>query len=427
MIRRWLFLFTLTLTCGFAVAEESVAQVRSVPPPGGAFANTSRDARTSLDFELAPQIRYFPQTGFQGQDRTQLSVSFTPEYQREWGRQSLRFVPFVRLDSMDDERTHGDLRELFWSYVADLWELDVGVLKVFWGVTEFKHVVDIINQTDRVENIDDEDKLGQPMVHLSLVRDFGIFDVFVLTGFRERTFPGTDGRLRLPLVVDDRETEYESGAGRARTDAAVRWSHLVGPLEFGVAHFHGTSREPRFFETTRPNGERVLAPFYDVIDQTSIDAQAIFGQWAGKLELYSRSGQGERFTAAAFGFERTFVGVFDSRVDLGLVAEYLFDGRGDDALTILENDIALGLRVALNDPSDTNALFGWIIDRKTGEYILSLEGSRRLGTRWQANLEVRVFQGAHSTSVLNSGFDPDNKSAFLQADDYVQLEIVRFF
>ena len=83
--------------------------------------------------------------------------------------------------------------------------------------------------------------------------------------------------------------------------------------------------------------------------------------------------------------------------------------------------------MTLNDPSDTNGLFGWIIDHKTGEYILSLEGTRRVGTRWQANLEVRVFQGAHSTSVLNSGFDPDNKSAFLQSDDYIQLEIVRFF
>lgn len=381
----------------------------------------------ATDFELAPELRYFPQSGAQGQDRTQLSVAATLEYQRQWRRQSLRFVPFVRLDGQDDERTHADLRELFWSYVADLWELHVGVRRVFWGVTEFAHVVDIINQTDRVENIDEEDKLGQPMIHLSLVRSVGIFDLFVLPGFRERTFPGADGRLRLPLVVDPREARYESGAGRARIDTALRWSHVAGPLEIGVAHFHGTSREPRLFETTRPNGDRVLAPFYDVIDQTSIDVQATLGQWAGKLELYSRWGQGERFTAAAVGFERTFVGAFASRVDLGLVTEYLFDGRGDDALTILEHDIALGLRVALNDPGDTSGLFGWIIDPQTGEYLLSLEGSRRLGTRWQGNLEVRVFQGAHSTSVLNLGFDPDNKSAFLQPDDYVQLEIVRFF
>lgn len=383
--------------------------------------------RQSLDAELAPQLRFFPQEGVFGQNRVELSAAGRLEYQREWGRQSFRLVPFGRVDSEDDQRTHADLRELFWSYVADFWEVHVGVSKVFWGVTEFKHVVDIINQTDLVEDVDEDAKLGQPMIHFSLVRGFGIFDVFVLPGFRERTFPGKDGRLQLPPDVDVREAEYESSAGRAHVDFALRWSDIVGPLEIGVAQFHGTSREPRFFPVTRPNGDQVFAPFYDVIDQTSIDAQVLFGQWAGKLELYSRWGQNNRFTSAAFGFERTFVRAFRSRFDLSLVAEYLFDGRGDRAPTILEHDLALGLRIALNDQGDTKGLLGWITDTDTGERYVSLEGSRRLAERWQANVEVKVLAGAHSTGVLNSGFDPANKSAPLQPDDFIQLEIVRFF
>ena len=40
----------------------------------------------------------------------------------------------------------------------------VGAAKVFWGTAESRHLVDIINQTDAVEDIDEEDKLGQPMV-----------------------------------------------------------------------------------------------------------------------------------------------------------------------------------------------------------------------------------------------------------------------
>ena len=77
----------------------------------------------------------------------------------------------------------------------------VGIRKEFWGVTEFQHLVDVINQTDGVEDFDGEDKLGQQMVNLSLVNDWGIVDLFLLPGFRERTYAGEEGRLRGPLVV----------------------------------------------------------------------------------------------------------------------------------------------------------------------------------------------------------------------------------
>ena len=29
-----------------------------------------------------------------------------------------------------------------------------------------------------------------------------------------------------------------------RIDLALRWSHVLGPIDIGLAHFHGTSREP---------------------------------------------------------------------------------------------------------------------------------------------------------------------------------------
>jgi len=54
----------------------------------------------------------------------------------------------------------------------------------FWGVTEFQHLVDIINQTDLVENIDTEDKLGQPMINLALINDWGTVDLFIMPYFR---------------------------------------------------------------------------------------------------------------------------------------------------------------------------------------------------------------------------------------------------
>ncbi|MCK5226359.1 MAG: hypothetical protein KAQ89_06535, partial [Planctomycetes bacterium] len=127
---------------------------------------------------------------FSGQKRDDYSFAFQPEYYHEWeDGSSFIFVPFLRLDSADSRRTHFDIRELNYLWLTDEYELRVGIGKVFWGTTEFVHLVDIINQTDLIENIDGEDKLSQPMVQLSIDRDWGVLDMFVLPYFRERTFP----------------------------------------------------------------------------------------------------------------------------------------------------------------------------------------------------------------------------------------------
>lgn len=385
-----------------------------------------------MDFDLGVQSRAYADSGLAGQSRFQPSLSARMELFRSWdqGRQSLTFVPFLRLDGEDGRRTHLDVRELYWARIGDDWELRLGVQQVFWGVTEFKHLVDIVNQTDLVENIDGEDKLGQPMAHLSLVRDWGILDVMLMSGFRERTFPGTDGRLRFALPVDH-SASFESGAGRRRVDAAVRWSHAAGPVEWGIYHFSGTSRAPQLLPRVASDGTARLFPHYPVIDQTGLDAQAVLGDWALKLEAISNSGFGDRYTAFNAGFERTLVGVLGSRADLGLVVEYMFDDRDATAFdTLFEHDVAVGTRWHLNDAADTQALVGLIWDVDTDEYVVSVEGSRRLGNTWTLAVEGRVFGGAAQPdpdALLESLFDADNRSASLQRDDFIQLELTRYF
>ena len=86
---------------------------------------------------------------------------------------------------------------------------------------------------------------------------------------------------------------------------------------------------------TGPAGQGVLRPFYPVIDQTGLDAQAIVGDWAWKLEAVSSSGYEGRYSAYNAGFERSLVGVLGGRGDLGLVVEYMFDDRDERAFDTL--------------------------------------------------------------------------------------------
>ena len=333
----------------------------------------------------------------------------------------------------DDERTHFDIRELTWVHVADDFELRSGIRKVFWGVTESQHLVDIINQTDTVENPDGEEKLGQPMINLSFLRDWGVFDLYWLMGFRERKFSGPEGRPAFPFEISTDQSEYESSAEARRSDFAVRWVQSIGELELGISHFSGTSREPRFMprftlQNNLPTSV-ILVPYYDVIDQTGLDAQFFLGDWAFKLEAISRSGQGDRYAAATAGFEKTFVGFAGTRGNLGVIAEYLFDERGAEGPAIGQDDLAIGLRYAFNDAANTTALLVALIDRASHEYVTTFEASSRLGERLKLTVEASMINNTRNIprgflGLLEVQADPDADLAFLQDEDFVKFELI---
>ncbi len=362
-------------------------------------------------------LQFFEDPAFPGQHSSYLSLVGQPEWYHEIdaGSQSFRFVPFGRIDQYDDRRTHWDIRELSWTLVADRWESTVGISKVYWGVTEAVHLVDIINQTDLVENLDGEDKLGQPMIKLSLVRQAGTLDLFVLPGFRERTFPGPEGRPRLPLDIDVETPLYESAAGERHVDFAVRWFQFLGAWEIGLSHFRGTTREPRFVVMPgaggRPDRIRLL---YEVIDQTGLELQGAYGSNLWKLEAINRFGQGERFAALDAGFEYTLVGVGDTAIDVGVLGEYLWDERGDDAIGGFQNDLLVGARLTFNDVQSTQLLAGLIFDLEGGGNRYNLEASRRLGDQWLLSLEARGVFGTTPKDIW---------TGFMKKDHSIRLEL----
>ena len=326
--------------------------------------------------------------------------------------------PFALLDGQDSKRSHVDLHEAYWRHLGENWDLLAGVNKVYWGVTESRHLVDIINQVDGVVDVDEEDRLGQPMISLSTQRDWGRLELFVLPGFRERTFSGVDGRLRFTLPVDDDNSIYESGAEEKHIDFAVRYSHYIGDWDIGAHLFYGTGREPRF---TLSAGNQQLLANYDLITQAGIDLQYTKGAWLWKFEGIVRNGQGATFGALVGGFEHTFYQIRQSAADLGLLIEYLYDDRDDDPAlapaTLFQNDLFAGLRLAFNDIQDTSILAGAIVDLDNQSTLFQVEAQRRLGDHWSAEIQGRFF--------LN--VDNDLRLGSFRNDSFVNLSLARHF
>jgi hypothetical protein len=370
-----------------------------------------------LSGNIAGEYRYFQHDAqFAEPGQHAPSLAFSPELYTEWddGRQSFIMSPFLRVDVEDGQRTHADLREFQWLLAEDNWELRLGIGKVFWGVTESQHLVDVINQTDLIENSDTEDKLGQPMINLSLFQDWGTVDLFVMPYFRERTFAGRDGRFRGALVVDTNAAKYESGAGRRHIDLAVRWSHSLGDWDIGLSHFYGINREPLLLLNSRASG---LIPFYETMHQTGLEAQYTSEAWLWKLEMIRRETDSDTFSALTGGIEYTFYSVFDSDIDVGLLAEYLFDDRNNASVTAFEDDVLLGTRLTWNDAQSSELLFGLIQDLSSQDIGWNIEASRRIGNRWKVSLEGRFFSVDDQSSVLFPVRD----------DDTIQLELARYF
>ncbi len=376
------------------------------------------------EFELTGQVsgelRFFPEAPqFPGQfDIIQPSVAIEPEFlwESEDRSHQAALILFARADGQDGDRTHADIREAYWRYIGDDWELLVGFNREFFGVTESRHLVNIVNQIDQVEDVDEEDFLGEPMVNLALQRDFGRVSLFVMPGVRERTFPGSSGRLRTPLPVDEDAAKYQSDLGRASVDFLARYSHFIGDWDFGLYYFYGTGREPRLLPN---NTGTALIPFYDQIHQVGVDVQYTADAWLWKFEGIARHGQGEPFGAFVGGFEYTLYQIFESNADLGLLSEVLYDDRdpGGAPPTPFDNDLFLGARLAVNDVQDTSMLAGTVIDLVDGTTSFRVEAERRLGDAWKLGVEIQFV--AHAAA--------DNLLATLDQDGFIVLRLSWFY
>ncbi|GAA3579359.1 hypothetical protein [Snuella lapsa] len=370
----------------------------------------------TLDLDVELENRYFMEDpSFDGQNNYFPSVALRPRYTFEWNADdtSLNVEGFVRFDR-DKERTHFDFREFYFLKVKRNWELSIGLKKVFWGVTESNHLVDIINQTDAIESFDGEEKLGQPLLQFSINTRQGTLDFFYLPYHRKRTLPGEKGRFRFPIIVSTNNVLYESAAKEWHQDIAIRYSNSFNSLDLGVSYFYGTGREP-LLQLSSEVGIRAI---YPIIHQVGLDLQITKNAFMWKLESIYRSGKLQRVMALTAGLEYTVSNIKSLGVDIGLICEYLFDDRNEFALNALQNDIFVGSRIAFNDVQDTSILLGVISDLGKSSKIIGVEASRRIGSTMKLELEGRFFSSIAEDETFLSNF---------RNDSFIGLTIMKYF
>jgi hypothetical protein len=368
-------------------------------------------------WELGIEAQAFSKDGAPQTHREGVALSFQPSLTHEFESNEILFTfePFLRWDQHEEERNHVDIRELKAIKVFNDWELEAGISKVFWGVAETNHLVDIINQTDFLEGIDGEDKLGQPMLSASRIFDQSSLSLFVLPYFRERDFFGPESRLALPFPVKENQAQYESSDEEKHIDYALRYSGYAGQMDYGLSWFDGTARDAQL----RPQTPAAIAflPFYAQIEQLGLDVQYTADAWLWKLEAIHQQSTQEDFSATVAGLEYTIFSLKEGMYDLGLLAEFNHDSRDDAQTVLLQNDLFIGTRASFNDAESSAILAGMFIDLDDDSQVFRVEASRRVFGNASLSIEAQIF----------SNTDPGNIGFAFRDNDFLELELAWFF
>ena len=300
--------------------------------PASSYADLQPDV---IDFESEMTVAswLFPESPlYNGQEHNNSSIAFESELYAEWSKgDNIVFTPFFLFDSQDSSRSHFDIREAIYSWYGDDWETSIGIGQVFWGVTESKNLVDIINQFDAVYDPLYKTKLGQPLVNLTLIRDSGYYEFYILPYFRERTSPGKKGRLRLDPEFSKGSTKFEGGS-QWTPELAIRWSNSYNDYDISLHSFLGYSRSPSI-DVLLADGKLKYEPNYQRIRQIGGTVQKTSDATLYKLEWLAKDGQKDGnfrrggYFSSVLGFEHTLYKLIGDLGDLGLLMEYSFDSR----------------------------------------------------------------------------------------------------
>ncbi len=396
------------------------------------FADNGFSDSMEISGRLSTEIWRFPDSAaYSGQRSDSRGISLeTTIYVEDEEYRSITFTPFFRYDTDDPERSHFDVREAYYLTYGDIgddeWELRLGVDRVFWGVVESRPLVDIVNQTDIAGHPNEKIKLGQPMAHFTRSGEWGTFELFGITGHRERTFPGRRGRHRGGLVVNQNLVSYESTSREWNVDLATRYSGNFGPIGLGLSVFDGTSREP-VLVPVQSGPQFMLIPYYEQIRQYGLDVQVTTGSLLLKLEAIHRTGaknsrldefsnlrfEEKDFSAWVLGGEYTFYSIWGTNSDLGLFVEWAYDERGQWAPHAFENDLFLALHLGLNDVQSTEFIFSSMNSLDNDSHTVGAEFKRRLSDNWYLHIEALKYLE----------FDEDDAIYSVRRDSFVRVKL----
>ena len=319
----------------------------------------------------------------------------------------------ARGDEKDSGRRITEARQAYLRTPLAGFDVFVGNRQEFWGKTESKNVVDVINQSDAAANEGKSGKLGAPSISAERYLDIGDLQLWYISSFREKTFNDSDAHPSSGLPVNS--AQYARKVGKDADDFAARFSSFAGDWDLSGSVFYGTARDPIL--SVASDGS-ALNPYYALQKSIGLEAQytgdVTLLKWESLHGTQSSLIGAHDFAAAVAGIEYTYYGPFETIWDFGLIGEIQHDDRPQAAANQF---VVAGVRLVFNDIADSNILFLASVDRKADQSFVSLEASRRINDVTSVKLTSQFYNARTATSAFGQ----------LSDDDAVTLTLNMFF
>ncbi len=357
-------------------------------------------------------------------------------------REKLRVVG--RVAAIDEDRSNFVVEEAWVQFRSKYVRVLAGVQLLNWTATEAFHPADVVNSRNFDGNVENPDKVGEPMVSVNL-RLFGVH----LTGYympvrMDPILPGGASRLSFGgpgVSLDDPLWVGRNGAlddGRFEHQWAARLATTLGSADISLhAIQHNDRSQPGIaFETwdllPTTGGTPTPRPVYGFVTQYGLTYAHAVWDFVLKLEgahrrfedvqsslLYTiQGGDKPDHTFVAAGLEYGWSYETAGQATVILEGQAIVDVDDEEerkALSPFQRDALVGYRHDFDDAAGTNFTLGAIVDLEGDAVLGTLTFGRRLGETWSAALSARLT------------FAGDGPLEAIDASHFAQLTLARHF
>ncbi len=318
------------------------------------------------------------------------------------------FVKMVaRADNYDPSRSIFFFEEAYVQYTNGGFGLTLGSQTITWSATEAFHPADIINSRNFDSNLENAEKIGEPMLTLAYAGGDSKISLMFMPMLIKPVLPAMSNRLSFsndfptlkPQLINRNgkvaESEFE-------TQYAARFEHTFSDADISLHYVDHIDRSTPIIRIT-PFG---VAPIYLPVKQIGGTFQMVAGDWVYKAEVGNRSYmsfENSAFgklnipdhTQVAFGVEYGWAIGSGAEIAWVLEGQHLLGITKEEraGISIFQNDILFGMRFALNDIYNQEYFISAIHDlERESENLLNLDYKRRVSDMWTMNLGIRVIK-----------------------------------
>ena len=321
---------------------------------------------------------------------------------------------FARLDAIDDTRNIVDLQEGYVGFTTDRFTLRIGSQIINWTATEAFHPADILNSRNLDSDIENQEKLGEPMVEFRLRVLKGEIGAYFMPVRIAPKVPVEGSRLAVipgGLVVGDVLWVDRNGKPteeRFTPQAAAHVTQTIGPADVSLHVVDYSDRHTPTFTQDTESGD-IRATLHSVT-QFGLTYVHVVGPLIMKVEAAKRifrpvaEDTGEFDIDEVPDHEKAAVGLeygwtTSAGHDATLVAEgqAVFESPRDERkdLDVFQGDVLVGYRHQFNDVNARELFLAFIADVETpNEYVAALRYSQRITDVWS------VAGSAHSLRLF---------------------------